>query len=374
MSQDLSSNNRAAAVALSATLLAVFSLQFVSVWVMEQAGRGGGHAAADIAPGRQTAGSVGAPSWGRWSREDTGEALPETMPAGTPVAAAPGGEERRGDAAPARQASSEDSPAGLPPVMLPVAVSAHSLGQRPAQTQAAPGVIAASQADGASSSPDGERPTEGSQTAAPAAMDDEAVVARQAAAGDEDPASTPPAPPVVRAVPETGAAGEAPAPEPWAPAASQATPESTVAADGPGPAAADEGERTGEGAGEPAIAAREAPPAVPTAAAEEPAPVARRGRLQDEQWVLARNPRHFTLQIQSGVYLSGLRRAAQDRRLPDPRAYYRTVRGGKAWYGLLVGDFPDRASAQAAAATLGQRIRGLKPWVRAFADVHQQVR
>ncbi|MFO1349947.1 MAG: SPOR domain-containing protein [Gammaproteobacteria bacterium] len=90
---------------------------------------------------------------------------------------------------------------------------------------------------------------------------------------------------------------------------------------------------------------------------------------KSSDWLRNRSARRFTLQLQSGGNLSSLKAFAKQYSLPKPQAVYRTVRDGKPWFGLVVGDYPSRQAAQRAAAQLIAKLPSLQPWVRDFGGI-----
>lgn len=86
-------------------------------------------------------------------------------------------------------------------------------------------------------------------------------------------------------------------------------------------------------------------------------------------WIWSRNPGHWTVQIAAASTADRVREAAAGGAL-SPVAILPSTRGGKPWYELLYGDFPDRATAVAAMNRLPASLRSAGPWPRRFADIH----
>ncbi|HFD92048.1 MAG TPA: hypothetical protein ENJ22_02025 [Gammaproteobacteria bacterium] len=91
-----------------------------------------------------------------------------------------------------------------------------------------------------------------------------------------------------------------------------------------------------------------------------------------EDWILSRDPKHFTVQLMA-MDEPKVRRLVEQWGIGDDVAYYTTDRGLLA---VLYGDFPDRRAGKAAADALLKKpgVRGIKPWVRSFASVQGKVR
>lgn len=176
-------------------------------------------------------------------------------------------------------------------------------------------------------------------------------------------------PPVVGRLPQVEEPPPAAQPEPLAsaetpveaaPLISEATPEPTPQPTPPGPAV------------KPPVPA---PVTKPQAAAAEPKPPAapdRPTRL-DRAWLASRPAEHYTLQLLGVRDESALREFVKDNALEGKVAYLRTTHQGGAWHILLHGDYADRDAAVKARAQLVRTLRGVEPWPRTFASVHEQM-
>lgn len=105
----------------------------------------------------------------------------------------------------------------------------------------------------------------------------------------------------------------------------------------------------------------------PAATPIPPAPAGPRG----PEWVRERPAGQFTIQIIAGVDLEELRRFARRVSMETDVAWFHTRRGDQDWYALVTGEYPDLASAQAAAARLPAPVRRNQPWIRTFGSVQQ---
>ena len=116
-------------------------------------------------------------------------------------------------------------------------------------------------------------------------------------------------------------------------------------------------------------------PALAEPATSEPVPVspAPVAGLQDADWLKARNPRRYTIQLFSGKDLDKLKEVAAALASDQPQAYYTTGSRTSPWYSLVMGDYPDAATARTAAANLAASS-ALKPWVRRFDDIQSSIR
>lgn len=117
---------------------------------------------------------------------------------------------------------------------------------------------------------------------------------------------------------------------------------------------------------EPVSVSEKAPLPAPAETPMETGSIERR-----EDWILSRNPQHFTVQLMA-MDESKVKRLAGEWGIGDDVAYYATERGLLA---VLYGDFPSRQAAGAAADKLLKGgVRGIKPWVRTFASLQGKVR
>ena len=117
------------------------------------------------------------------------------------------------------------------------------------------------------------------------------------------------------------------------------------------------------------------PAAPPVAAAPEvnPPPATASG-LQEAAWIKARDPRRYTVQVYSGKEMNALREISVAVATADPQAYFTTTSRSGPWHSLVIGDYADSATAQAAAAKMTTRLPTIKPWVRRFDEVQAKLR
>ena len=107
-----------------------------------------------------------------------------------------------------------------------------------------------------------------------------------------------------------------------------------------------------------------------TAAETSAAPPAPAGPLGPD-WVRERPAGQFTIQIIAGNDLEALHRFARRVSMDTDVAWFSTRRGDQDWYALVTGEYPDLASARAAAAQLPAPVRRNQPWIRTFGSVQQ---
>ncbi len=93
----------------------------------------------------------------------------------------------------------------------------------------------------------------------------------------------------------------------------------------------------------------------------------------DTDWILSRQPTHYTLQILATADKQAIDRLVADTTFPGRAAVYGFRNDGRQWYNLVVGDYPSLDSARAALQKLPQSVRALNPWVRRFDSVQRVI-
>ncbi len=113
---------------------------------------------------------------------------------------------------------------------------------------------------------------------------------------------------------------------------------------------------------------QEAATAKVTAEPEMPAPQSKTA-VHNAEWLRAREPQHFTIQIFGHKNAAGIAKFVETHELSGDLAQFETRRDGNPWFGLVQGTYPDKQAARAAIGNLPARIRASGPLVRSFADV-----
>ncbi len=112
-------------------------------------------------------------------------------------------------------------------------------------------------------------------------------------------------------------------------------------------------------------------------AAPETAPSTATGAgsaLRGPDWLLARDPRHYTLQIAALRRREALAPLLRGPRGPEPAAWFPVRVSGRTLYALVYGDYRSRAAAERAAHHLPGALRGARPWIRSLASVQAAIR
>ncbi len=102
-------------------------------------------------------------------------------------------------------------------------------------------------------------------------------------------------------------------------------------------------------------------------------PRAAAARIHHERWIMAQRASDYTLQIIGAGNEPALRGFVRRQEFKGDLAIFQTRREGKPWYTLIMGRFPDRDRAEAAAKQLLDHFPEIKPWVRPMADVQRLV-
>lgn len=120
--------------------------------------------------------------------------------------------------------------------------------------------------------------------------------------------------------------------------------------------------------------AAKAQPVVKPAAAAKVVPSAAglSGSAGDSQWYKQQARTRYTLQVLGTRTESVAQAFVKQNR--SQYHYFRKLHQGQALFVVTFGSFADRASAQAAIASLPEKIRNDKPWPRTFLSIQQELR
>ena len=90
---------------------------------------------------------------------------------------------------------------------------------------------------------------------------------------------------------------------------------------------------------------------------------------RDERWILAQDPKAFTLQLLATREEAAMKGFLTYAPAPSPSAVFRFERDGEAWFALIQGAYPSRGAAERAIEALPEVHRRGKPWIRSFSEV-----
>lgn len=111
----------------------------------------------------------------------------------------------------------------------------------------------------------------------------------------------------------------------------------------------------------------------PDSAAVEATAAARALRLRGKEWIEAREPDHYTLQLFATVNEARVEDFVAQHALQGAAAYYRTREEDGDLYHLVFGDHPSRTQAETAVHLLPESMREMTPWVRPFRAIQTQL-
>ncbi len=124
---------------------------------------------------------------------------------------------------------------------------------------------------------------------------------------------------------------------------------------------------------EPRQAARAEEETTAPATGEEETPRLRHGELANA-WLLAQNPRHFTLQLAGMRREKSVKRFIADHPGVEPIGYYHGLREGRSWYAVVTGLYPTLDEAKQAAAEIQARLGIERPWIRRIRAIQKSIR
>ncbi len=111
------------------------------------------------------------------------------------------------------------------------------------------------------------------------------------------------------------------------------------------------------------------PASVKTQAPESAPP----GLSSFEQGLMSSPASSYVVQILGASSKSNIQSFIDKEKIGSNVGYFETTLNGKPWYVVLVGNFPDRASATAAMNTLPSAAKAYGPWVRGVAEIQSAI-
>lgn len=104
-----------------------------------------------------------------------------------------------------------------------------------------------------------------------------------------------------------------------------------------------------------------------------PKPRKREAKICREEWILAQDPSHYTLQIMGVRKETTVLQFIEKYRLQGRVSYYHTYYKSGDWYPLLYGIYSTRELALAKINELHEEISKSLPWVRRLSSVHGEI-
>lgn len=95
--------------------------------------------------------------------------------------------------------------------------------------------------------------------------------------------------------------------------------------------------------------------------------------IHGQAWIKKQPSIHYTIQINTSHDEDKLIRWLKAQQLLAPLAYYPQHQNGRVVYKAIYGSFADQTAAQKALSEIPKALVELKPWVRRFSSVHEEV-
>ncbi len=115
-------------------------------------------------------------------------------------------------------------------------------------------------------------------------------------------------------------------------------------------------------------------PPAPTPAPPDAAPLAAAtSTLHDVDWIVTRNPEHYTVQLATGDDEQALVRFLERQSLPGDLAHFRFESTAGPRYSAIYGAWADVADARAALERLPESLQQARPWIRRFRELQVSV-
>lgn len=112
----------------------------------------------------------------------------------------------------------------------------------------------------------------------------------------------------------------------------------------------------------------------PAAGAQAPPGPGAPERPTGVEWILAQEPRHFTIQLATGRNRGDLERMLEAESLGHEGAWFRVPGTGRARYSAVLGAFAEYEEAERVLARLSERMQAHDPWIRRFEELQRLLR
>ncbi|MDH5409601.1 MAG: SPOR domain-containing protein [Gammaproteobacteria bacterium] len=97
--------------------------------------------------------------------------------------------------------------------------------------------------------------------------------------------------------------------------------------------------------------------------------------LKDPQgWVMAQNPKHYTLQLVSSRSEDRVKKVFDSNNMTGKGGYYKQERNGEVWYFLIYGAYKSSDEATSRISELPEEIQKSSPWVRQLKNIQRNIR
>ena len=95
--------------------------------------------------------------------------------------------------------------------------------------------------------------------------------------------------------------------------------------------------------------------------------------VKNEAWIWTQNPTDYTLQLLALSSEQAVRDYARKHQIEAQSVHFKFIRNGKPLYALIYGNYPDKPAAENARQLMVEKIKGSKPWIRSFSEVHNLI-
>jgi len=94
---------------------------------------------------------------------------------------------------------------------------------------------------------------------------------------------------------------------------------------------------------------------------------------QSHVWISAKNPKHYTLQLISGVNKSAIIKFIKRHKIEKNAAISLSIHKGRHWYAVIYKSYKSRDLAQQKSKQLPGSLKKIKPWVRSFSVIQKSM-
>lgn len=92
--------------------------------------------------------------------------------------------------------------------------------------------------------------------------------------------------------------------------------------------------------------------------------------VRGEDWLLERNPKHYTVQLTGSHERNAALKFITGHGIQAKAALFHTLHRGRDWYVVVMGDYRDRDGALKGIRGLPKDLRRQGPWARSFQGIH----
>lgn len=97
-------------------------------------------------------------------------------------------------------------------------------------------------------------------------------------------------------------------------------------------------------------------------------------KIKGNSWIKAQNPKHYTLQLIGGSNRSSAENFIKKHKVIGDAAIFKTKRKGKDWYSVIYKSYGSYKLATSASKSLPKSLKRIKPWVRSFEKIQNDIK